>query len=167
MYCCDGHRSMLWSLSSDSSEQYYKAWNTSVKLAYKVPRSTFTYLVEGYLAGDYMSLRNQILSRYPDFFHNLLKSPSKEVRLLANIVGREPGSTTYRNLELLKQLSDLDPWVFSSQRIKSALPVQTVPESQEWRVGLLGKLLELRVDKHVWAEDSKRLSAMIDSLCST
>ena len=94
VYCCDGYGSMLWELESDTAEQYFKAWNTFVKLTFEVPRSTFTYLVEGYLAKDFVSLRNQILGRYPSFFQKLLKSPSKEIRLLANIVGRDPRSNT-------------------------------------------------------------------------
>jgi len=79
VFCCDGYGSMLWSLNSATAEQYFKAWNTCVKLVYKVPRSTYTYLVEGFLATDYTSLRNQVLSRYLGFFQNLLASPSKEV----------------------------------------------------------------------------------------
>ena len=85
IYCCDGYGSMLWSLSSDTAEQMFKSWNTCVKLALNFPRSTFTYLVEGFLAKDHISLRNQVLSRYPSFVQNLLSSPSKEIRLLANI----------------------------------------------------------------------------------
>ena len=62
------------------------------------PRSTFTDLVEDYLAIDFMSLWKQVLGRYPAFFQKLLSSPSKEVRLLANIVSRDPRSTTSKNL---------------------------------------------------------------------
>ena len=31
------------------SEQFFKFWNTAVKLLYEVPRSTLTFLVEGHL----------------------------------------------------------------------------------------------------------------------
>ena len=158
---------MLWSLSSETAEQYFKAWNTCVKLAYRVPRSIYTYLVEGYLAKDFLSLRNQILSRYPSFFSNLLNSPSGEVRLLANIVGRDCQSNTYKNLRYIQQLSGLDPWVFSSYRIKSALPVKMVPESEMWRINFLTKLIQIRDDKYTCVENSQSLCSMIDSLCNT
>ena len=46
--CSDGYGSMLWNLQSDSAESYFKSWNTCVKLVHGVPRSTFTYLVEGF-----------------------------------------------------------------------------------------------------------------------
>ena len=167
VYCCDGYGSMLWELGSDTAEQYFKAWNTFVKLAYGVPRSTFTYLVEGYFARDFMSLRNQILGRYPAFFQKLLNSPSKEIRLLANIVGRDPKSTTSKNLLYIKKVSGLDPWDFSTQKIKMNLPVKEVPVEQKWRLGLMETLMAMKVDKFVIAEDSARICAMLDSLCST
>jgi hypothetical protein len=74
VYCCDGYGSMLWSLDSETAESYFKAWNTSVKLAYNVPRSTFSYLVEGFFAAGHMSLKNQILSRCPGFVQNQSQS---------------------------------------------------------------------------------------------
>ena len=95
VYCCDSYGSMLWSLSSKVAEQYFKAWNTCVKLVFKIPRSTFTYLIEGYFARNHSSLRNQVLSRYPGFFQKLLHSPSREVQCLAHIVSRDPQSTVY------------------------------------------------------------------------
>ena len=61
----------------------------------------------------------------------------------------------------------LDPWVFSSQRIKLELPVRTIPENQQWRIGLMEKLMEMRCNKHLCVEDSARICAMLDSLCAT
>ena len=103
--CTDAYGSMLWDLSSDQAEQYFKSWNTCVKLTFSLPRNTFTYLVEGYLAADQTSLRNQVLSRYPGFYRNLLNSPSKEVRILARLVANDPRSNTCKNLRYLKELT--------------------------------------------------------------
>ena len=86
VYCCDGYGSMLWALDSDTSESHFKSWNTAVKIVYNVPRSTFTYLVEGHLAAGFTSPPKQIMSRYPTFFQSLMNSPSREVALLARIV---------------------------------------------------------------------------------
>ena len=32
--CCDGYGSMLWLLQSNPAEQFFKAWNTCVKLVW-------------------------------------------------------------------------------------------------------------------------------------
>ena len=65
--CTDAYGSMLWDLSSERAEQFFKSWNTCVKLVYEIPRRTFNYLVEGLFAANHQRLRNQVLSRYPVF----------------------------------------------------------------------------------------------------
>ena len=36
--CCDGYGSMLWDLRSDTAEQFFKSWNTCVKLVFREVR---------------------------------------------------------------------------------------------------------------------------------
>ena len=164
----DAYGSMVWDLSCDQAEQYFKSWNTCIKLVYGVPRSTFTYLVEGFLAGDQVSLRNQVLSRYPGFYRSRLNSSSKEVRNLARIVSRYHRSTTYRNLKYLERLTKLrHPEFYTAFKIKEALPVQTVPVGEQWRLGLLTSLLKIKIEKFIRVEDDKHICVMIDSLAST
>ena len=164
----DAYGSMLWNLSSAGAESFFKCWNTCVKLLYGVPRSTFTYLVEGYFASSQVSLRNQILSRYPGFFRSLLGSPSKEVRILARLVSSDPRSSTCLNLRYLSQLSGLmQPEQFSSEKVRVSLPVTKVPESENWRIGLITSLFKLKHEKLHEAKDFGHICRMIDSLCST
>ena len=49
VYASDCNGVMLYDLSSQASESYFKAWNNCVKLTWDVPRSTFTYIVENVL----------------------------------------------------------------------------------------------------------------------
>ena len=166
--CTDAYGSMLWDLQSNPAEQYFKCWNTAIKLVYGVPRSTYTYLVEGFLAKDQPSLRNQVLSRYPGFYRKLQSSPSKEVRMLVNMVSSDPRSTTCKNLRYLREKTGLEqPQCFSSWKIKSVLPVQKVPADQMWRLGLMTNLMEIKQRKYMEVKDSQRITAMLDSLCST
>ena len=139
---------MLWDLQSNPAEQYFKCWNTAIKLVYGVPRNTYTYLVEGFLAKDQPSLRNQVLSRYPGFYRKLQSSPSKEVRMLVNMVSTDPRSNTCKNLRYLREKTGLEqPQCYSSWKVKSTLPVQKVPADQMWRLGLMSKLMELKQKK--------------------
>ena len=98
VYCSDAYGFMLYDLSSQASQSYFKCWNTFVKLAWDVPLNTYTYLVENCLAGPFVPLRKQICSRYVNFFRKLFSSTSKEVRHLANIVSRDAKSTVYKNI---------------------------------------------------------------------
>ena len=125
-------------------------------------------MAEGHLAAGHVSLRNQIISRYSGFFRKLLNSPSKEVRILSRIVSKDPRSNTCSNLRYLQKLTGLvQPQFYSSHRIKTALPVKKVPETEQWRLGLLDNLMKMKQERYLSAKDSKAICAMMDSLCST
>ena len=127
----DAYGSMLWSLSSAEAESYFKCWNTCVKLVHGIPRSSYTYLVEGHFAAGQASLRSQVISRYPGFFRGLFQSPSKEVRVLARIVETDPRSTTCLNLRYMSQITGLNkPEYYRSAKIREALPPKMVPDSE-------------------------------------
>ena len=167
IHCCDAYGSMLWKLRSKGAESFFKAWNTAVKLTYRVPRSTYTYLVEGFLAQDHISMRNQVLGRYKGFLQGLMKSPSPEVQLLVRVAVKTPGSTTWDNVKYVEELTGLNPRYNSSSQIKEALPVQNVPEAEHWRLGLLSTLLNQRSQQYENQINQEQTSALIDSLCST
>ena len=88
--------------------------------------------------------------------------------MLVNMVSKDPRSTTCRNLRYLRLVTKMDQAEqFSSSRIREALPVQHVPEKEKWRLGLLTSLLKMSKEKYTMVQDSKQITAMIDSLCST
>ena len=88
--------------------------------------------------------------------------------MLVNMVSQDPRSTTCVNLRYLRKTTKMDmAEQFSSFRIREALPVQQVPEKEMWRLGLLTSLLKLSKEKYTMVQDSKQITAMIDSLCST
>ena len=168
IFCSDAYGSMLWDLGSDSAESFFKCWNTNVKLVFGLPRNTFTYLVEGFFASSFISLRNQVYSRYAGFYRKLLLSPSREVQFLARIVRQDPRSTTCKNLRMLSEKTSLSqPEFYSSERVKAALPVKSVPEAEQWRLGLLKSLIIVRDEKMNRIEDTRHICAMFESLCST
>ena len=110
VYSSDAYGFMLYDFSSQTSQSYFKSWNTFVKLAWDVPRETYTYIVENVLAENFDSLRKQIYTRYVTFFQNLFTSASKEVRHLARIVSQDPRSTVYKNVMMIQEASGLSPW---------------------------------------------------------
>ena len=167
IHCCDAYGAMLWKLRGKGAESFFKAWNTAVKLTHWVPRSTYTYLVEGFLANRHTTLRNQVLGRYPGFLQGLLKSPSPEVQFLARVVLNTPGTTTWDNMRYVEELTGLSPRFQTASQIKVALPVLKVPEKENWRLGLLTSLLKMSKEKHTIVQDSEQITAMTDRLCST
>ena len=114
--------------------------------------------MENVLGSNFISLRHQVYGRFVNYCQGLFKSSSREVRHLARI-----RSVTCRNVLLLKEATGLSPWDYSKRRIEDRLRKKIVPEKDEWRPGLLLKLLEMRRG----AEDRKNLDKMIESLCTT
>ena len=168
IYCTDAYGSMLWDLGNTTSEQYFKSWNTCVKMVYEVPRNTFTYLIEGWFTSCMPSLRNQVISRYPKFYRQLTESRSKEIRFLVQIVSNDPRSTTYRNLKLLRERTNLrQAEYYSRRRILISLPTERVPDTDTWRVRLLASCLKMRTEIENRVQDTEKICAMISSLCST
>ena len=170
LYCSSFYGCMLWDLGGEGASQLYNAWSTGIKLAWEVPRATRTYLVQNVLASGITSAKVDILARYANFFRSLRKSPSQEVSVMANIVGRDLRSTTGSNLKLLEESSGLNPWTYDSSRIKMELIARekvVIPEQDAWRIGYLKKLLEERQMFTYSGEMDmmNQVSDLIDSVC--
>ena len=114
-------------------------------------------------------MRTKVLTRYIKFFKSLLKSPSPEVVLVANLAARDMGSTTGINMARLKQETGLNPWVASSARVKEALEMSEhiVPEADLWRLPLLEKLILTRSKLELNLDDTSYICELIESLCSS
>ena len=72
-----------WDLGSDKAKMFFNAWNMHVKLTWKVPRNTKTFLLQHVLKGDFTSSQTEVLSRFVNFFRSLRNAPSHEVRTTA------------------------------------------------------------------------------------
>ena len=159
--------SMLWDLSSDAAWQVYKTWNTCVKLTWDIPRWSHNYFVDSLLSGDIPSTRQKVLCQYVNFFNKLRMSPSREVRVLASIVGRDQESVTGRNLSHLSEVFSLDPWTQHVTQFHKMYQGYSVPEQERWRLPLLVKLLEQRRVMAACEEEVEDITGLIDSLCSS
>ena len=142
---------------------------TCVKLAWQLPRSTHTYLVDHLLSGDLTSVRTDALARYAKFLQGLGKSPSREVAVMYGVVSGDVQTTTGLNVSLLMVETGLNPTVATSQAVKKKLIRKTpeVPDRDRWRLGYLGKMLEQRGEAFNSGKETGLLSVLIDSLCSS
>ena len=162
---CDAYGSMLWRLSSPSSSAYFNAYTSCIRRIYRLPVSTHTYLVEGHLAAGITPLRNMVLGRYPAFFQKLFRGPSAEVAVMAEVASKDARTVTAGNMKHLNTLTKLDCAAESKLVVKRALPVKEVPECESWRTGLLDILLRQRSELEKGGNDSRRVNAMLASLC--
>ena len=168
-YCSSAYGSNLWDLGSREAVMLMNAWRTGHKLAWDVPRSCHTYLVQTVLAPQDFSLRASLMNRSVGFFRGLLASPSKEVTVVALLAARDLRSSLGSNLALVRGATKLDPWAASRAQLKAALEADDlvpVPQLDSWRAPALEKLLSARVQAYYAGdeEETKRLQGLISSL---
>ena len=129
--------------------------------------NTFTFLVQGHLASNTPSLKHLVLSRVPRFYQQLLKSPSSETQLVAEVAAADARTVLAGNLSYVGSLCKLDMSLASAREVREALPGVEVPEKESWRIGLLDILLRQRSELEKEGAETKTVIAMISSLCTT
>ena len=165
LYACHFYGAMLWDLFGEPAEQMYRSWNTCVKLAWDLPRSTHNFFVDNLLAGSLPSVRQKLLCQYVRFFQNLHHSASWEVRIMARVAGSDGGSVTGKNLRNIQEEFNLCPWTSSVESFKRCYKGYKVPSGDSWRIPLLAKLLDQRTEMIICEEDTSTITDLIESLC--
>ena len=165
-YSCHFYGSMLWDLSGSMAGQVFRSWNTCVKLAWSIPRSSHNYFVDG-LAGSLPSVKKKLLCQYVTFASKLATSVSREVRIMSAVFSNDIQSVTGRNLANIEQLFNLDPRREPVGSFKEKMVGHETPASDEWRLPLLRKLLNKRREFSACDDETSTLDELIESLCAS
>ena len=164
-YVGDSYGSNLWRFDSNYVTSFYSRWNVTARNVFGVKFNTHVNVVEGFLCKDIVSLKSQVLSRYPKFVRKLLHSTSKEVRFLSRIVLTDQRSNLCGNISYLSDVTKLnDVTMVAGWKIRQALKVKCTLEP--WRENLLTTFMQIKYDKTY--EDfnmtKQQLDDFIDSL---
>ena len=144
VYCSSFYGSMLYDLYGDEAGMICRCWNTATKLAWQVPRSTFTFLVDRVLTGDFPSLRESLLTRYVAFLQGLSQTNKKEIRILCCTAISDGRSTSGRNYRNIAKETRIRLKTSSKQETRNSLEKPDAPKEEEWRIRLLARLLHER-----------------------
>ena len=170
-HCCSMYGAMTWSLCSDKAMQVFNCWNTCVKLAWGVPRSTHSYLVDSLLSSGIPSVRASLLACYWKFLEGVKTSTSMEVRVVACLASGDIRSTTGSNLFGIRKLCNIDTMSTPSSSAVKLLLLQgvksNVPRQDSWRIGCLRKYLDEKYQLKSALLDTSEVDSLIDSLCSS
>ena len=168
-YCCSLYGAMTWSLFTDKAKQVFNTWSTCVKLAWGVPRSTHTYLVDNLLSAGIPSLRLSILSRFCKFYDSVRTSQSLEVRLVASLASVDIRSGTGSNLSGIRKEFKLEPLHNNMGLLRSTILESTsaVPNQDFWRIRCLKNFLEQKYQLEATHQDTSEMTGLIDSICSS
>ena len=89
------------------------------------------------------------------------------VTVMAMLAAGDRRTVTAGNLAFVSGLTNMDCARDGWLDIKAALPVQEVPAGETWRLGLLEGLMRERASLESEGRDTKRVVALLSSLCST
>ena len=164
-YVGDSYGSNLWRLNSSYATSFYNRWNVTARNVFDVRFDTHVNVVEGFLCKDIVSLKSQVLSRYPKFVRKLLDSTSKEVRFLSRILLTDQRSNLCNNISYLSDATKINNVIMvAGWRIRQALKEKCTLEP--WRENLLATFMKIKCDKSY--EDfnmtKQQLNDFIDSL---
>ena len=167
VYSTSFYGSMLWNLYGEEANMVYRCWNTAAKLAWDLPRSTFTFLVDRVLTGDLPSVRECLLTRYAMFLQGLYSSKNKELRILSSTASSDVRSTTGSNSAKLTRETGLDLRTCRKHMVKEGLLKTAVPTEDEWRAPFLARLLDERRTMFLAEEEMKHMDNLIKMVCSS
>ena len=86
---------------------------------------------------------------------------------MAELVAKDARTTTAANLAHISSLTKVDCSSADRREVKAALPVSEVPEKELWRLELLDSLMRQRSEMERESKDTRRVVAMLSSLCTT
>ena len=156
-----------WSFVSETFNQLMNSWNVNLRVIFDLPYGTHSHLVDSLTDGKHA--RKMIYTRYLKF----LKSIATNRRL--RIVTETRRSWTGQNIRkiLLDTNVTVVPGVTRTHDL-SDYRVYETPAEENWRLGLLVSLLEVRDARWsvMFDEESGQLSedetsAMINDVCTS
>ena len=116
-------------------------------------------------------MKARVLTRFFGFFESLLDSNSIEVQVTARLSARDKRKTLGSNLDVLKCLTDIDPWSSNKSLIRQRMieikrSRTNDVDGDAWRVTYLSKLLERRTIAYHNnnREEEQYVQSLIDSL---
>ena len=77
-YCSDAYGALLYDFRSDYANSLFKAWNIQVRLAWNVPLTTHTWLVEGYFCDKMQSWKIRSWADIQSLWRNCYTHPAKK-----------------------------------------------------------------------------------------
>ena len=165
IYAVSFHGSGLWDLFSNDCDRLYKAWNVTVRHAWKVPNTTHRYLIES-ISGS-LPPKVMLASRYSAFVKSLLSSPKYPVRILASLCTSDLRTVMGRSLSQIAVECGLargDSSLLTPELIKKKMKYFAVPGQETWRVGCLEELLGSHLEVPGFTTETE---VMVSYLCKT
>ena len=138
-YCVSFHGGGLWDLFSGDCEKVFTAWNVAIRHAWRVPNTTHRYLIES--ISESLHPKVMLASRYIGFVKSLCSSPKYRMRVLASTIMNDMRTVMGRTINLISIECTSTKDSLTSAAVKKSMKYFNVPDTEQWRVGILSELL--------------------------
>ena len=162
IYMLHFYGSSLWDIFDESSVTLWTEWHKLLKSTFHLPYATHRFLLNDLVACDHP--KNLIISRFVKFSRKLAHSENLHIRTLHNLQMNDPRSIYGRNIGGICRL--LGVHNMDEVDVSGLMPVNPVPDGEEWRVPIFQDLL------YEWNNNSGFLSEehtynMLHYICCT
>ena len=107
------------------------------------------------------------MAGYVGFLNRMKTSASWEVQIISEVVSRDAGSVTGKNIINMRQEFKIDPRRMTSKELRMRYRGAEMPPGESWKLELLREMLEdrqKRLEDGEEGEDLKLLQFYIDML---
>ena len=127
----------------------------AIRQAWRVPNTTHRYFIEP--LSKCLHPKVMLACRYSSFVTSLLNSNKISVRVTARLLSKDLSTVTGRNLQSIAKECGLKRWQddrsLSSEQIKTKMKYFRVPETEEWRLDILGEIMAAETSIEGFTDD--------------
>ena len=159
--------SSLWDLFGRNVQMLENTWNLSMKIMYDLPVQTHRYFIEPITEKPHA--RTIMMKNFLRFCELVMKSSKEALKNVFLNIRDNVQSYTGNNLRrimILMNKSNIRE--LESFEVKESLSYNPVPEDQQWRIGFLREMIDVRAgDLEVDGFSVKEISEIIENICTS
>ena len=168
IYTTSFYGSSLWNIFDGSCQKLFTAWNTSVRMAFGVPRETHRYLLES--ISECVHPQQMLVKRFLKFHKTLQQSRKKSMRLLSMLSEGNLMTTYGQNLWKISHKCKEDIKMLTSRNVGDKFKYAPIPDEEMWKIDVIKEMLELKWNESEidnFEVENNDLDLMIRFLCTS
>ena len=168
IYTTSFYGSSLWNIFEGPCQRLYTAWNTSIRMAFDIPRETHRYFIEG--ISECWHPQRMLVKRFMKFHETLQRTQKTSIRYLSKLSERNLMTVYGQNLWNISHRSSEPLENLTAKNVGEKFKYVDIPEQELWKIDVIKELLELK-----WNEseidnfdfDKTELDELLSDLCAS
>lgn len=165
VYTLSFYGAQLYDLFREDVQHIHRSYNTSIRIAFRVDRTTRTFLIE--TLSNCLHPHTLMTSRFVKFHQTNMKCNKPVIRFLANL-NKDDLRTVYgNNLHKIADICNSTVSELTPSLVKSNVKYREVPVEETWRIPILKEMIAAR-DNNVNIEElnDNDVNAILKYVCT-